>query len=515
MIREIEMGEVVLSSPGEQPQSARAWQIWSIAKQELLYLCWALMEVALLAPVALTFMSWARFWPEGQVGLWLLLLMLLPFNLARILSALQTKKKVQQRFMVGALLLTLLVSWRLLLFGSLSLLDFSWLGDLLANLGESSSLWTRTLTLFLLIIFTWWRGLRLVQLQPDLHKAGFRLRFGILIFVPVALLPRVGGKTWGFLPFVLLYFLAGLTVVALIRAEQVERERSGFAASLSPRWVGAIAIISILIIVAAALFAILISGETLTLLLQWLSPVRMAILAGGSVALGTAFYLASPLLFVFNIFLTWLSEFFAAIFVGFTDSLGLDVRISLDNFNNLMPTEAETAEVVGFSIPPEVTRGLIILVMLALVILVSYALTRRFRQPSLTRQVGGPIRASSSSTEGGEGIGQRLLQRLGILRRWRTAASIRQLYQAMCDTAAGAGYMRSPSETPYEYLTTLGDVWPTNQQDARLITEAYVRVRYGEVPETEEELQAIREAWRRLDESKPVGLESRASVLES
>ena len=30
------------------------------------------------------------------------------------------------------------------------------------------------------------------------------------------------------------------------------------------------------------------------------------------------------------------------------------------------------------------------------------------------------------------------------------------------------------------------------------ITEAFVRVRYGEVPETEEELEQIRAAWRRL-----------------
>ncbi len=70
-------------------------------------------------------------------------------------------------------------------------------------------------------------------------------------------------------------------------------------------------------------------------------------------------------------------------------------------------------------------------------------------------------------------------------------------------------YMRSPSETPYEYLAALAELWPSNRADARLITEAYIKVRYGEVPETEAELQAIRQAWRRLAEAPPAELQAR------
>jgi len=503
------MSDAVLSTTGEQPQTSRTWQVWTVAKQEILYLCWALMEIALLTPVALTFMGWARFWSPGQVTLWLLLLMLLPFNLVRFLSALQMDRKYQWRVVLGALLLTLLLTWRILLFNPLSLFDFSWIAELFGNIGESTSLWARTLILFLLLLFVWWRGLRLVQLHPDIHGVGLRLRAGVLIFVPIALLPRSGGSIWGFMPFVLLYFLSGLTAVSLIRAEQVERERSGFSASLSPRWVGTIFATSLLVVLAAALFAALVSGDTLSLVLQWLSPVRTAILAGTAVALGTAFYLASPLFALFNLFLTWLTELLSAIFLGFSDNLGLEIPVNLDAFDNILPTEEEAAEVIGFTIPAEVTRTVTVLLMLAVVLLLSYALTRRFRQPALSHHSAGPIRAAGGGALPGEGIGQRLLRRLGILRRWRTAASIRQLYQAMCDAAASAGHTRSPSETPYEYLTTLGEVWPSNQPDTQLITEAYVRIRYGEVPEMEEELQAIRQAWRRLEESSPADLEVR------
>ncbi len=74
------------------------------------------------------------------------------------------------------------------------------------------------------------------------------------------------------MPFVLLYFLAGLTAVSLIRAEQVERERSGFAASLSPRWVGTIFATSLLVVATAAILAALLSGDTLALALAVAVP---------------------------------------------------------------------------------------------------------------------------------------------------------------------------------------------------------------------------------------------------
>ena len=73
----------------------------------------------------------------------------------------------------------------------------------------------------------------------------------------------------------------------------------------------------------------------------------------------------------------------------------------------------------------------------------------------------------------------------------------------MCRAAAAAGYPRLEAETPYEYLPTLGQVWPDNAAEARLITDAFIRVRYGELPETAEELEAIRAAWRRLEATEP------------
>ena len=95
------------------------------------------------------------------------------------------------------------------------------------------------------------------------------------------------------------------------------------------------------------------------------------------------------------------------------------------------------------------------------------------------------------------------MERLGLLRQWRAAASIRRIYRLMCRAATAAGYPRLEAETPYEYLPTVSRVWPNHAPEVRQITEAFIRVRYGEVPETREELAAIHEAWRRLETAEP------------
>jgi len=58
-------------------------------------------------------------------------------------------------------------------------------------------------------------------------------------------------------------------------------------------------------------------------------------------------------------------------------------------------------------------------------------------------------------------------------------------------------------EEPYEYLNTLVQVWPENSFESLVITEAYNRVRYGEIPESKDELNQITEAWKILERATP------------
>ena len=64
--------------------------------------------------------------------------------------------------------------------------------------------------------------------------------------------------------------------------------------------------------------------------------------------------------------------------------------------------------------------------------------------------------------------------------------------------ATQRGYPRTSADTPYEYLPTLAEVWPGMQYQARVITEAYIKTHYGELPETDDELGAIQAALDQL-----------------
>jgi hypothetical protein len=67
--------------------------------------------------------------------------------------------------------------------------------------------------------------------------------------------------------------------------------------------------------------------------------------------------------------------------------------------------------------------------------------------------------------------------------------------------AGKRGYPRALSETPYEYYNALYQAFPALSEDIHKVTEAYIAVRYGEVPENETALHDVRAAWERLNSS--------------
>jgi hypothetical protein len=63
--------------------------------------------------------------------------------------------------------------------------------------------------------------------------------------------------------------------------------------------------------------------------------------------------------------------------------------------------------------------------------------------------------------------------------------------------ATEAGYPRDKTQTPYEYLVTLHQAFPASEDEFTLITEAYVNAHYGQVPDSHEEIQRVRDSWER------------------
>jgi hypothetical protein len=90
-----------------------------------------------------------------------------------------------------------------------------------------------------------------------------------------------------------------------------------------------------------------------------------------------------------------------------------------------------------------------------------------------------------------------LVRRFGPGTRFLAAVSIRRIYGNMVQMATEAGYPRDKTQTPYEYLATLHKAFPASEAEFTIITEAYVSAHYGQVPDSSEELQRIRDCWER------------------
>ncbi|NHZ72250.1 MAG: DUF4129 domain-containing protein [Aquificales bacterium] len=488
----------ILLQPSDNHQ--RLHILWGYLQHEILYLAWILMEVALLTPFLASVLPATRAWPSGLLLIWLLLFMYLPFNLVRLMSTLDWPRSRQQLILAGSIFLIYSLTLRTLFYQPTSLFDLDWIGQFFSSIAESDNgEWRQNLGWFALIMFLWWRGLKLIGKEFSIHSAGRRLRVGGLILAPIIIGWSIDRLPWSAVPFILLFFLASLTAVALARVEEIEKQRSGRSVSLNPKWLISVGLAALLLILTTALITFIISGETMLTIAGLFDPLWRALYAGGIIVFNTIFNLLEPLLKLLSLLIDFLVGLFTPMMAQLAEATPAPIETSLFT----TPQATEIIEVddgtnSGF-------KAINILLMIAIVLAVTLALGRVYRKAEFAaRENESATKDTSKIAKPKTGFGHRLLNRLGLLRGWRTAASIRRIYQNMCRAAAINGYSRADADTPFEYLATLAKAWPENQDDSRLITEAYVKVRYGELPESAAELDVIRQAWKRLEATPPI-----------
>ncbi len=100
---------------------------------------------------------------------------------------------------------------------------------------------------------------------------------------------------------------------------------------------------------------------------------------------------------------------------------------------------------------------------------------------------------------------ERLVQRLslGPGKRGQAATRIRRIYAELIDQSARLGSPRPESFTPLEFLPLLIRQFPGSAADLELITHAYIRIRYGEMPEIPQQLEEVEIAWARVKDDFP------------
>lgn len=369
------------------------------------------------------------------------------------------------------------------------------------------------LTVFVapLVLLFWQRGFTMGRLYINMTAVSMQMRLGILafFFFGAASTRQVSDQLVVVLP---LFFATSLLSTALSRSANLKVEDDTQRARFGLTWFGFLTLAVVVIVAIGFFVSILLSGidqeraswVVMGLLVLMLSMAMLRVIINFSMFVGCvalALVLTLPLAYLASQFLVSETE---------ADNIG---KIEAG------PVVDEPAQGTGENIIADVFDYLntgigIGFVLFCIVIpLVFWLLMFLLRDAELftdeesemldRREIMADLRKSLGNRLRRIGEALNLLRQFGGGRDLLTALSVRWTYSRMGALAEKRGFPRRKAETPNEYRRSLGRAFPGGEVEIRLITDAYVAVRYGELPEDNEQLSAIREAFERLKAIEP------------
>jgi hypothetical protein len=342
------------------------------------------------------------------------------------------------------------------------------------------------------VLLLWRRGYQLGSAYFTLVRSTFGMRLGILAFF-WALLLAGRSLRQDILSLVPFFFFFGLLGSSLARADSLSLDRSSRGTAFGRGWIPSLLGIALAITVGGYFSAIWLSGMNLGRAAYAFELFARAVL--------TLFFLILfPVLVVVEIVVGFLKDRLAGRFPQLLPDLASGGNSRTSSHSAWLAKLLEIASDVVLIL-------LVVIVALIIMAVIWFVFIARARRDPH----GDEERESLGTGEVVNGLRQTLRDRwrrlgemLGILRQFGlgrdllTALTIRLIYAQMEKLARARGYPRALSETPYEYRRELVQAFPEQEGDIQLITEAYVAVRYGEIPEEHQALEVVRAAWKRV-----------------
>ncbi len=342
----------------------------------------------------------------------------------------------------------------------------------------------------------WWRGAMLERgrLGPLAVMRSFKAGiFSLTIFVFAEYVTRPAAPDFS---AGLLFIFLACALLALMgsRVSVLERLRGGHRNSFDLRWMGTAGSAALLWALASIGGGLLLAGRV-----DFLGRVVEYL------AVGLGALMAAP----FLLLLALIQPAFDALVQKIPQVEGTPVPTpaapELPDFTSLQQAADK--------VPPDMRPVFLTLGGLALAALVVWVL-----RATAERLENPAARPAFEDAPESETLAEGLRRRFGALaeklrgaaglsarERRRAAERIRQLYADFVEACARQGVARPPAVTPWEFVPLTESILPASRQDVRLLTEAYVRVRYGELPETEAEIRGVEAAWKRVQEALQKG----------
>jgi len=458
-------------------------------RRELVFLALGTMDICIITPLfaaGLSFIIPVR--PLPVTGAFLGAVLAVHY-LARASLRLPLRPPLRSGLLGLGMLASGLLTVHQLLHAQTRFLEPTWLVGIFNDLRQGDL--SHDVLIFLLVLFLWWRGLVLAQRRLDSESVSFRFRLGLVM---LAITTTAGGfiLPWPLYPFAFTFFFVSLLGIALARAEEVGQQHGGSRSPFGLGWLATLVTASLVVLLLAAGVAALLTGENIGRFIGPVSEVLRLVLAVVIYALAWVVHLA-------------ILAMLAIIHFFFGD-------VELERFEFEPPLAPQSGKPWRLPFTPE-QLGLAraigtiggVLLLLAAVAFSLYRLRVRagrrrdeeresvWEGAHLRRRLRDLLRHGRRRLdEAAAALSQSLIGRLFA------AMTIRRIYAHLGALAAEQGYPRAPYETPYEYLPTLERAFPSNREEVACITEAYVAVHYGELPERPEDLAAVRAAWERI-----------------
>ena len=468
-------------------------------------------EMAVIASMVME-LSWITVWfllfinREGRILYWRALvvfgfMMVSSYLLSRILVQLNVRIITQRIWMSLMILVFILIGLRTLGNDSEPVGLLALLNRPVRSFQDAINLFPVEFILMISVLLVCWRGFyRVGRLVGSMEIVqGFQagtlmlLLYGIISNWSQAV---IGGELY-------LFVFSGLLAMSAARISVSSYLLGGQRIPFSIRWIAGIAFVALLISVLAAQLLNLADGEGPNILRSVLSWI-IYILA----------LLLSPLMFLVIQIVTYLGRWLNL--GGLLQNL---VEIS-QQFQLLIDRLVEgiqqwTARFqLGFldvwidkltiTRPIILWSVVILFVVILLVMVRSQIIKDRMEQDAEYESISGQENLLESLRDilrsGLDRMADRLEQMRGLrnARRLLAAARVRRIYVHLLDLSTKLENPRPSSFTPLEFLPSLERLFPGFKGELELITEAYLRVRYGDLPENKDEVFAIDAAWRKV-----------------
>lgn len=350
-----------------------------------------------------------------------------------------------------------------------------------------------------MVLLMGWRGLAMVgrQLEPSAIMGGFRTGIIMLFFYGMIVQFKEASPGWAFY----LFLFWGLMGMSAARIAMQSRLRGGKSIPFDRRWLVGLTLVILSVVGLSYLVVSWLRARGLDLIFALYAWVMTVLI-----------WLVSPFLYLVAELVKRLSEWM---------QFGTLIESLLELFKRVQSFFSELVATLQrwFSFLERLFRwdiqlpqfpkvvilwGTIIFFLVLILITLKRHVWKNesseqenlsdLDQPDLITLLRAALRRTLDR------LLEQINNTLGMrqARRMLAAARIRRIYARLLKLSARLDVPRPAARTPLEFLSNLVELFPGQSLELNTITQAYVRVRYGELPETVEAVDSVELAWKRI-----------------